>query len=71
MCKFILYRTENVSLNIAKWVYDIADCCYYDASCMLWLRKLKKIIIRGEEKEKHEELVVLYRLFISGKNYWK
>lgn len=23
------------SLTIAKWVYDIADCCYHDASCML------------------------------------
>jgi len=35
MCTFILYCTENVSLNIAKWVYDdIAECCYH-ASCML------------------------------------
>lgn len=26
---------KTFSLNIAKWVYDIADCCYHDASCML------------------------------------
>lgn len=30
------------SFNIAKWVCDIADCCYHDASCMLWKKKKGK-----------------------------
>lgn len=56
MCTFILYRTEKkitFSLNIAKWVCDIADCCYHDASCMLGKKKTQ-----GKQKER--------RLFCTG-----
>lgn len=63
MCKLILYCTENVSLNIAKWVYDIADCCYHDASCMLCLKKMKKSSSEGKGKKAEKDKD---RLFCTG-----
>lgn len=50
------------SLNIAKWVYDIADCEYHDASCMVW-----KLMERKKETFRHFVQVV----YMCGKNYWK
>lgn len=47
------------SLNIAKWVYDIADCCYHDASYVVKKKKRMK-----KEAEKDESSAILYRLFI-------
>lgn len=38
------------SLNIAKWVCDIADCCSHDASCMLWKKKKKERKKKNDEK---------------------
>lgn len=56
------------SFNIAKWVCDIADCCYHDASCMLWKKKKE----RKKEAEKDERLRRFVQVvYMYGKNYRK
>lgn len=56
------------SLNIAKWVCDIADCCYHDASCVLWKKQKKKKQSRKRWKGSARFVQVVY---MYGKNYWK
>lgn len=49
------------SLNIAKWVYDIADCCYHDASYVV--KKKKKNEKRSRKRRKLSHFVQVVYMY--------
>jgi len=68
MCTFyfILHRKNMFSFNIAKWVCDIADCCFIT---MQGVCHEEEKVNRVKKVEKGSDVFVfLYRLFMCGKN---
>lgn len=65
---FVLHRKKCLVWILQSGCVIFADCCYHDASCMLWKQKTKKRKNR-EKKRSIEKTMkkrlssVLYRLF--------